>query len=119
MTTPQPAQGSAPRRTTSAALTAGVVVAGVFFGVALILELVGNEPGSGEMTDLAAVLDGLVALTPWAWATAGAYAVVATPVLGLLVTAWEYWSVGDRRTVLLAVAVVAVLAASVVVAILR
>ena len=119
MTTPEPARESAPRRNTSATLTAGVVVAGVFFAVALILELGGNDPGSGEMTDIAAVLDGLVALTPWAWATAGAYAVLATPVLGLLVTAWEYWSVGDRRTVLLAVAVVAVLAASAVVAILR
>lgn len=119
MTAPQPARESAPRRSTSAALTAGVVIAGVLFAVALILELAGHESGSGEMTDIAAVLDGLVALTPWAWATAGAYAVVATPVLGLLVTAWEYWSVGDRRTVLLALAVIAVLATSAVVAILR
>ena len=119
MTAPQPTRQSAPRRNTSATLTAGVVVAGVLFAVALLLELAGNDPGSGGMTDIAAVLDGLVALTPWAWATAGAYAVVATPVLGLLVTAWEYWTVGDRRTVLLASAVLAVLASSVVVAILR
>lgn len=119
MTAPQPARESAPRRNTSAALTAGVVVAGALFAVALLLELAGNEPGSGEMTDIAAVLDGLAALTPWAWATAGAYAVVTTPMLGLLVTAWEYWTVGDRRTVLLATAVLAVLATSAVVAILR
>lgn len=119
MSTPQPAQGSAPRRATSAVLTGGVLVAGVLFAVALLLELAGTEPGGGEMTDLAAVLDGLLAPTPWAWATAGAYAVVATPILGLLVTAWEYWSVDDRRMVLLAAAVVGVLIVSVVVAVLR
>lgn len=119
MTTPQPAQKSAPRRTTSATLTAGVAVAGVLFAVALVLELAGNEPGAGEMTDVAAVADGLVGMVPWAWATLGAYAVVATPVVGLLVTGWEYWSVGDRRTVLLAAGVVGVLATSVLVAILR
>jgi uncharacterized membrane protein len=119
MTTQQPARESAPRRTTSAALTGGVLLAGVFFAVAMILEFLGAEPGSGEMTDVAAVVDGLVALTPWAWATLGAYAVVVTPVVGLLVTAAEYWSVGDRRTVLLAAAVIAVLATSAVVAILR
>jgi uncharacterized membrane protein len=119
VTTQQPAHEGAPRRFTSAVLSGGVAVAGVLFAAAMILEISGAEPGDGEMTDLAAVFEGLVALMPWAWATLGAYAVVATPLLGLLVTAWEYWSVGDRRTVWLAAAVIAVLAASVVVAILR
>ena len=119
MTTQQPTREGAPRRATSATLTGGVFAAGVFFAVAMILELLGTEPGSGEMTDISAVLDGLVALTPWAWATLGAYAVVVTPVVGLIVTAREYWTVDDRRTVLLAVAVIAVLAVSAVVAILR
>ncbi len=119
MTTRHPAYERAPRRYTSATLTAGVVVAGVLFAMAVLLEILGQEPGSGEMTDIAAVLDGLLTLTPWAWATAGAYAVLATPVLGLVVTACEYWSVEDRRTVLLAAAVIAVLATSVVVAVLR
>lgn len=109
----------APRRYTSVALTAGVAAAGVLFAVAMVLEILGAEPGSGEMTDIAAVLEGLFALTPWAWASAGAYAVVATPVVGLLVTAAEYHSVDDRRTLLLATAVIVVLATSVVVAILR
>ena len=109
----------APRRYTSAALTGGVIVAAVLFGVAVVAEILGAETGSGDMTDLSAVLEGLVAFTPWAWASAGAYAVLATPVIGLLVTAGEYWSVSDRRTVLLAAAVIAVLAASVVVAVLR
>jgi len=126
--TPQPTQQpstrqstrqSAPRGRTSAAITSGVVVAGVCFAVAVVLELLGTEPGEGQMTDIAAVVDGLVALTPWAWATLGAYAVVATPVVGLLVTATEYWSVDDRRTVLLALSVVAVLTTSAVVAVLR
>lgn len=110
---------SAPRRYTSVTLTSGVLVAGVLFAVALVLETLGADPGGGEMTDLPAVLEGLVTLTPWAWATAGAYAVVATPVLGLVMSAGEYWSVDDRRTVLLAGAVIAVLCTSAVVAVLR
>ena len=110
---------AAPRRYTSMALTTGVTVAGTLFVVAMVLEVLGVDPGAGEMTDIAAVIEGLFALTPWAWATAGAYAVVVTPVIGLLVTAAEYRSVDDRRTVLLSVAVMVVLAASVVVAILR
>lgn len=119
MTTPPTTRVSAPRGATSRALSVGVAAAGVFFAVAVIAEILGAEPGTGEMTDLAAVIEGLFSLTPWAWATLGAYAVVATPIVGLFVTAWEYASVHDRRTVLLAVAVLAVLATSVVVAILR
>lgn len=119
MSTSATPRKGAPRRYTSTALTAGVGVAGVLFAVALVLEILGVEPGSGEMSDIAAVLRGLVELTPWAWASAGAYAVVATPVMGLLVTAAEYRSVDDRRTLLLAVAVLAVLSTSVVVAVLR
>jgi uncharacterized membrane protein len=113
------ARRSAPRRYTSATLTGGVVVAGICFAVAMVAELLGADVGAGAMTDVGAVVQGLFALTPWAWATAGAYAIVITPVAGLLVTAAEYWRVDDRRTVLLAVAVLAVLTVSAVVAILR
>jgi uncharacterized membrane protein len=112
-------RSGAPRRYTSGTLTAGVTMAGVCFAVAVAAEVLGIDPGDGSMTDPGAVITGLVTLTPWAWATLGAYAVVMTPVAGLLVTAAEYWSVNDRRTVLLAVAVLAVLAVSAVVAILR
>ena len=119
MSTQHTAYEGAPRRYTSAALTVGVAVAGVLFAVAMVAEVLGAEPGSGEMTDIAAVLEGMFAFTPWAWASAGAYAVLATPVIGLLVTVAEYWSVDDRRTVLLALAVLAVLATSVAVALLR
>ena len=110
---------NAPRRYTSATLTSGVVVAGVLFAVAMAAEILGMEAGEGEMTDITAVLQGLAVFRPWAWAAAGAYAIVATPVIGLLVTAWEYRRAGDRRTVLLAVAVLSVLALSAVVAIVR
>jgi uncharacterized membrane protein len=119
MTTQPTTRGSAPRGKTSAAITSSVIVAGFCFAVALVLELMGTEPGEGQMTDIAAVLDGLVSFMPWAWATLGAYAVVTTPVVGLLVTATEYWSIDDRRTVLLALSVVGVLAVSAVVAVLR
>ena len=119
MSTQPHAHRGAPRRYTSAALTGGVLVAAFFFGVAVLAEIAGVEPGVGEMTDLRAVGEGLFALTPWAWATMGTYAVVLTPAVGLVVTAWEYATVSDRRTVALALAVLAVLAISAVVAILR
>ncbi len=111
--------GHAPRQYTSAALSGGAFLAAACFVVALAAELAGSEPGGGSMTDFAAVTDGLLAFTPWAWATLGVYAVVVTPLLGLIVTAWEYSSVGDRRSVGLAVAVIAVLVTSAVISILR
>ncbi len=114
-----PAPGHAPSHFTRAVLTAGAGMAAACFVVALAAEIVGLEPGSGEMTDVVAVFGGLLALTPWAWATLGVYAVVLTPVVGLLVTAAEYHSVGDRRTVGLAVAVIAVLAVSAAISILQ
>jgi uncharacterized membrane protein len=119
MTTPTTPRPSAPRRYTSATITAGVVVAAICFGVALMAEIAGVEPGLGEMTDLGAVFDGLLTFTPWAWATLGSYAVVLTPVIGLLVTAYEYATISERRTVLLALAVVAVLVTSATIAVLR
>ena len=119
MNTKQQPRETAPRRYTSAALTGGVAFAAVCFVVAGVAEIAGVESGSGEMTDLRAVFDGLFAFAPWAWAALGTYAVVVTPVVGLLVTASEYASVSDRRTVRLAVAVIAVLVTSAVVAILR
>ena len=115
----QPVRLHAPRRFTSAALTAGVVVAAACFVVALVAEIVSGDPGSGEMADVAAVFEGLLSMSPWAWAAAGVYAVVVTPLVGLLVTAGEYASIGDRRVVALAIAVMTVLVASGAVAILR
>lgn len=119
MSSPRSRHDGAPRRYTSATLSGGVLLAAILFGVALLAETLGAEPGAGEMTDLGAVFEGLVAFTPWAWATAGTYAVLATPVVGLLVTAAEYWSADDRRTVLIAGAVLAILTVSAIVAVVR
>jgi uncharacterized membrane protein len=109
----------APRRYSSAVLTAGVVLASACFVLALALEVVRGEPGRGEMADIPAVLAGLLAFSPWAWAATGVYVVVATPVVGLLVTAGEFASIGDRRAVGLAISVIVVLVVSTAVAILR
>jgi uncharacterized membrane protein len=109
----------APGAYTSATLTGGVIAAAVCFAIALLAELAGFALGDGAMTDLGAIVGGLLSLQPWAWAAVGAYVIVATPIVALLVTAAEYRSVGDRRAVLLAVAVLAVLGLSAVVAILR
>jgi uncharacterized membrane protein len=114
-----PLPAHAEGRYTSASLTGGVLVAAACFVVALVAEVAGVEPGAGDMTDPAAVLDGLVELSPWAWAALGTYAVVLTPALGLLVTAWEYAAASDRRAVQLALAVLVVLVVSAVVSILR
>jgi len=109
----------APRRFTSATLTAGVVVAATSFLVAGAAELAGIEQGSGEMTDVGALVDGLLALSPWAWASLGTLVIVVTPAIGLLVTAHEYASISDRRTVLLALSVLTVLVVSALIAVLR
>jgi uncharacterized membrane protein len=119
VSTPPPTRVTAPRHLTSAILTAGVTLAAVCFAIAIVAELAGVELGSGEMTDVGAIVAGLPRLTPWAWAALGAYAIVVTPVLGLLTTAWEYASVDDRRTVWLAITVLVILTASAVIAILR
>jgi uncharacterized membrane protein len=119
VSTLRPTHDHATGRFTSAALTVGVTLAAVCFVVAVAAEIAGVEKGGGEMTDVAAVYEGLLAFTPWAWASLGTFAVVLTPVAGLLVTAWEYGRVGDRRALALALAVTAVLAVSAVVAILR
>lgn len=110
---------AAPRRWTSATLTAGVIASAICFLIAGAAELLGVDTGAGDMTDVGALVAGLVSLAPWAWASLGTLTVVATPALGLLATAYEYASVSDRRTVLLALAVLAILGGSAIVAILR
>ncbi len=114
-----PLRVTAPRRLTSALLSLGVAVSAACFVLAGVAELLGFDRRQADMTDLAALVAGLLALDPWALATAGTYVVIVTPALGLLATAWEYAGIADRRSVLLAVAVLGVLAVSVVVAIER
>jgi uncharacterized membrane protein len=90
-------------------MTVGVLLAGVCFVVALAAEVLGGATGGGSMRDLAATADGLAAMAPWAWASLGTYVLVATPVLGLAVTAVEYALAHDRRSAVLALLVLGVL----------
>ena len=115
----RPLRVTAPRRATSTVLSLGVAVSAACFVLAGVAELLGVPRHPAAMTDLAALFGGLLALDPWALASAGTYVVIVTPALGLLTTAWEYASIEDRRTVLLALAVLTVLAVSVLVAIIR
>lgn len=116
----------ATRRATSAVMTAGVLASAACFAVAVAVEVTsaGGADGSaaitadGSMTDLAALLDGLSAVRPWAWASLGAYVLVATPVIGLVASAAEYARIRDWGTVALALAVLGILALSAVVAVL-
>ena len=86
------------------------------FVLAGLAELMGVDRREAAMTDVGALIEGSMALDPWALASLGTYMVILTPAIALLATAWEYASISDRRTVLLAVAVLAVLAISVAVA---
>ncbi len=117
MTTPPTAPSSVSRRYTSAVLTAGVVLSALCFAIAALAEMAGVEAGSGDMTDIGAVIDGLRVLHPWAWATLGVYVVVLTPAVGLVATIGEFASAGERRTTLMALLVLAILTISAIVAI--
>ena len=116
---PRRASRAAPRHLTSASLTTGVLVSGACFVVAGAAEVLGLATHPAQMTDVGALASGLAALDPWAWASLGTYAVVATPAIGLVVTAYEYATVADRSTLALALVVLAVLVLSTVVALLR
>lgn len=108
----------APRRLTAAVLSGGAAISAACFAVALAAGLAGADGARGDPADLSALLGALAALRPWAWASLGILAVIATPALGLVVTAAEYASLPDRRTAVLALAVLAILGLSVVVALL-
>ena len=119
MSTQPPVRVSAPRRYTSATLSAGVFLSGLCFVLAMAAEIAGSEELAGDMTDVAAVIEGLALMAPWAWATVGCYVIILTPALALLVTIAEYASISERRTVLTAVAVMAILTLSALVALTR
>ena len=119
MSAQPPVRTSAPRRYTSSTLSVGVFLSGLCFVVAVLAEVAGIEGSTGDMTDVAVLLEGLGAMTPWAWGTVGCYVIALTPAVALLVTVAEYASISDRRTVLTAVAVFAILALSAIVALTR
>ena len=108
---------AAPRRLTSGVLSVGVALSAACFALAGLAELVGIDRREAAMTDIGALIEGTMALDPWALASLGTYLVILTPAIALLATAWEYASISDRRTVLLAGAVLAVLTISVAVAV--
>lgn len=114
-----PLRVTAPRRVTSTIISVGVAVAAACFALAGAAEVLGVRHRAAAMTDLGALLEGLLTFDPWALASLGTYVVIVTPAIALLATAREYASISDRRTVLLSGAVLAVLAVSVVVAILH
>jgi len=100
-------------------MSVGVVVSALCFLVAVALEATGSAGATGPATGIPALLDGIAALEPAAWASLGTYVLVATPAIGLVITAAEYADVGDRGTMGLALAVLGVLAVSALVAVLR
>jgi len=116
--TPDVVRVAAPRHLTSTTLSAGVAVSAACFLLAGAAEALGVTSRPGDMTDIGALLQGWLSLDPWAWASLGTFAVILTPALALLVTAWEYLTIRDRRSVLLALAVLAVLMVSAAVALL-
>jgi uncharacterized membrane protein len=97
----------------------GVALGAVCFLIAGAAEIAGSTTSPGAMTDLRAVAEGIARFDPWAWASLGTLIIIVTPALGLAVTAAEYHVASDRSTMLLALAVLAVLALSAAVAILR
>lgn len=115
---PDIARVAAPRHLTSATISGGVVVSAACFLLAGAAEALGRTAQPGDMTDIGALLERSLSLDPWAWASLGTFAVILTPAIALLATAWEYRTISDRRTVLLALAVLAVLTVSAGVALL-
>jgi hypothetical protein len=109
----------APGELTATVLSGGAAVGAACFAVALTAEVVGLDGARGDPLDPAALLAALAAFRPWAWASVGTLAVIATPAVGLLATSAEYASVSDRRTALLALVVLGVLAVSLVTALVH
>lgn len=104
---------------TRSTLTAGAPIAGVCMGMAICLELLGRPRGAGQMMDLAAIARSVAAMEPWGWSALGVVVMIATPAVALVATALEYAAARDRRTAWTAVAVLGVLAVSLMVALAR
>lgn len=103
-------------RATSAVLTGGSLLSAFCFVVALILEILGRSTTQGNVLDASAVLRSMTVPEPWGWATIGVVIVIITPAAGLVATLLEY---RGRREAWLALGVLAILALSLGVALLR
>jgi uncharacterized membrane protein len=100
-------------------LSGGTVLGAACFAVALVAELAGLGSDASRTSDAAAYTAALAALDPTAWAVLGTAVIIGTPAIGLVVTALEFRSIGDRWAVLMALAVLAILGTSLAIAVLR
>ena len=101
---------------TVAILRAGSIIGGGIFVVGLALSGVRGN-GAGPAMAPATLLPGLIALQPRAWLSAATVALMVTPAAGLLATAFECAGT-DRRSMLIAVLLVTILATSIAIAVL-
>jgi hypothetical protein len=111
--------GRAGSRLTRQVFAVGSIVATACFAIAIVLDLAGRQGEHVPATDVRALLRSAADLQAWGWGWLGVFAVIATPALGLIATAWEYASVADRRTALTSLGVLAILGFSLAVALLR
>lgn len=109
----------APRRWTRAVLHAGTVVGGACLAAGMALEVVGRPGTAGSVLDPSLVASELTGLGAWGWSTLGVWVVIATPVAALGTTAFEYALIDDRRAVWATLGVLALLAVSLVVGLVR
>ncbi len=106
-------------RWTRRLLTGGALVSGICLAIAIVLEAKGAAHGSGQLTDLAGIATSVVRWEPWGWASLGVLVMMGTPAAALVATTVEYAAARDLRTAWTAVAVLAVLAVSLVVALIH
>ena len=112
------ARPRASTRATVAVLTAGSFLSAGLFLVSVLLTATGRPGDGGPLLDPVSALADLAALDPSAWASMGIIVMLFTPVAGVMATTAEYWR-AERRIAIVALVVLAVLAVSVTVALLR
>ncbi|MCY7418980.1 MAG: hypothetical protein LH650_10880, partial [Chloroflexi bacterium] len=76
-------------RATRVTLTAGAVLSGVCFALAIVLEVLGRLHGAGQLTDVASIVRSVAAFEPWGWSSLGVLVIVVTPAVALVATALE------------------------------
>ncbi|MDP8905045.1 MAG: DUF1634 domain-containing protein [Chloroflexota bacterium] len=104
-----------PAGLTARVLTAGTLVSALCFVAGLGLSLAGSDARTGDPLRLDLVLASALAIEPWGWSTLGVLALLATPAVGLVVSAVELRTV-EPRTALLALGVLGILVLAVAIA---
>jgi uncharacterized membrane protein len=105
-------------RLTTRILSAGSILSSLLFVASLVLAAARGSEGSTRVLAVDAVVAGLPALDPVAWASAAILVLLATPVVGLVATVAEFRAV-ERRFSLVAGLVLCVIAVSFVIALPR